>query len=79
MRLLKAGVDTAVIVLWFGHGRAPHLLHAHLEIKKKAVARTTPSAIATDHPTPCSPSSKDSDYADFGSPTTPATSDDPLA
>ena len=79
MRLLKAGVDTAVIVLRSDTDAHRNLLHAHPEIKKKAVARTTPSAFATDHPTPCSPSSKDSDYADFGSPTTPATSDDPLA
>jgi site-specific recombinase XerD len=45
MRLLEAGVDTTVIALWLGHERVDTTaiyLHAHLEIKEKALARTTP-------------------------------------
>jgi site-specific recombinase XerD len=45
MRLLEAGVDTTVIALWLGHERVDTTaiyLHAHLGIKEKALARTTP-------------------------------------
>ncbi len=45
MRLLEAGVDTTVIALWLGHERVDTTaiyLHAHLDIKEKALARTTP-------------------------------------
>jgi len=45
MRLLHAGVDTTVIALWLGHEQiqTTHIyLHADLEIKEKALAKTTP-------------------------------------
>jgi integrase/recombinase XerD len=48
MRLLEAGVDTTVIALWLGHERVDTTavyLHAHLEIKEKALARTAPPGI----------------------------------
>lgn len=48
MRLLEAGVDTTVIALWLGHERVDTTaiyLHAHLEIKQKALARTAPPNI----------------------------------
>jgi len=46
MRLLRAGVDTSVIALWLGHEQADTTqiyLHADLELKEKALARTTPA------------------------------------
>jgi len=49
MRLLHAGVDTAVIALWLGHEQidTTHVyLHADLVIKERALARTRPRAIA---------------------------------
>jgi integrase/recombinase XerD len=45
MRLLHAGVDTAVIALWLGHEQIDTTaiyLHADLTIKERALARTTP-------------------------------------
>jgi integrase/recombinase XerD len=45
MRLLEAGIDTTVIALWLGHERIDTTavyLHAHLKIKEKALAATTP-------------------------------------
>jgi integrase/recombinase XerD len=45
MRLLHAGVDSAVIALWLGHQSVDTTkiyLHADLELKQKAIARTTP-------------------------------------
>jgi site-specific recombinase XerD len=45
MRLLRAGVDISVIALWLGHERieTTHIyLHADLDIKEHALARTTP-------------------------------------
>jgi hypothetical protein len=48
MRLLHAGVDTAVIALWLGHEsvETTHIyLHADLAIKERAPARTKPSTI----------------------------------
>ena len=45
MRLLEAGIDTTVIALWLGHERVDTTaiyLHAHLDIKEKALAATTP-------------------------------------
>ncbi|MGM9474759.1 tyrosine-type recombinase/integrase [Pseudarthrobacter sp. YS3] len=45
MRLLHAGVDTSVIALWLGHESVDTTqiyLHADLEIKEKALARTKP-------------------------------------
>lgn len=45
MRLLESGTDTAVIALWLGH-ESPRTtqiyLHAHLALKERALARTTP-------------------------------------
>jgi integrase/recombinase XerD len=46
MHLLRAGVDTSVIALWLGHEQAETTqiyLHADLELKEKALARTTPT------------------------------------
>jgi integrase/recombinase XerD len=48
MRLLHAGVDTAVIALWLGHEsiETTHIyLHADLAIKERAIALTKPSTI----------------------------------
>ena len=48
MRLLHAGVDTAVIALWLGHEsvETTHIyLQADLAIKERALARTKPSTI----------------------------------
>jgi integrase/recombinase XerD len=45
MRLLEAGVDTSVIALWLGHESVKTTqiyLHAHLALKERALARTTP-------------------------------------
>jgi integrase/recombinase XerD len=45
MRLLHAGVDTSVIALWLGHvsvDTTQIYLHADLELKEKALARTRP-------------------------------------
>jgi len=46
MRLLQAGVDTSVIALWLGHEQVETTqiyLHADLEIKERALARTAPA------------------------------------
>lgn len=46
MRLLHAGVDTSVIALWLGHAHIDTTqiyLHADLELKEKALARTRPT------------------------------------
>jgi site-specific recombinase XerD len=46
MRLLHAGVDTAVIALWLGHvsiETTQIYLHADLSIKEQALARTRPA------------------------------------
>ena len=43
MRLLHAGVDIAVIALWLGHENIETTqiyLHADLELKQRALART---------------------------------------
>lgn len=45
MRLLHAGIDTSVIALWLGHVNVDTTqiyLHADLELKEKALARTKP-------------------------------------
>ena len=45
MRLLRAGVDTSVIALWLGHvsvDTTQIYLHADLNLKEKALARTRP-------------------------------------
>lgn len=49
MRLLHAGVDTAVIALWLGHESVETTqiyVHADLTLKEQALARTTPLGIA---------------------------------
>ena len=46
MRLLRAGIDTSVIALWLGHEQVETTqiyLHADLEIKERALAKTTPA------------------------------------
>ena len=46
MALLHAGVDVTVIALWMGHespASTQVYLHADMEIKERALARTTPS------------------------------------
>lgn len=45
MKLLQSGVDTSVIALWMGHESprsTQHYLHADLELKERALARTIP-------------------------------------
>jgi len=45
MRLLHAGVDVTVIALWLGHEQIATTniyLHADMQIKERALARTTP-------------------------------------
>ena len=45
MRLLQAGIDTSVIALWLGHEQIETTqiyLHADLEIKERALAKTAP-------------------------------------
>ena len=45
MRLLQAGIDTSVIALWLGHEQIETTqiyLHANLEIKERALAKTAP-------------------------------------
>ncbi len=45
MRLLHAGIDTSIIALWLGHvsiETTQIYLHADLELKEKALARTRP-------------------------------------
>jgi integrase/recombinase XerD len=45
MRLLHAGIDTAVIALWLGHESIETTriyLHADLTLKERALTRTTP-------------------------------------
>ena len=48
MRLLRGGVDRTVIALWLGH-ESPETtqmyIHADLELKEKALARTSPPEI----------------------------------
>jgi len=76
--LLLAGNDITVIALWLGHEQVSttnlylhaDYLHADMTHKQHAIDRTTPLGAARpghyQHlpPTPCSPSSKDCDYAD---------------
>jgi integrase/recombinase XerD len=48
MRLLRAGIDTSVIALWLGHEQIETTqiyLHADLEIKERALAKTTPANV----------------------------------
>jgi hypothetical protein len=49
MRLLRAGIEQSVIALWLGYeqvGTTDIYLHADMEIKERALARTTPAAAA---------------------------------
>jgi hypothetical protein len=49
MRLLRAGIDTSVIALWLGHEQIETTqiyLHADLELKERALAKTTPANAA---------------------------------
>ena len=46
MRLLHAGIDTSVIALWLGHEQIETTqvyLHADLELKERALAKTAPA------------------------------------
>ena len=46
MQLLAVGIDTTVIALWLGHAgieATSIYTHADLDIKERALARTTPS------------------------------------
>lgn len=48
MELLQHGVDTSVIALWLGHESVETTqiyLHANLEMKEKALAKTTPATV----------------------------------
>ncbi|HZV25316.1 MAG TPA: tyrosine-type recombinase/integrase [Acidothermaceae bacterium] len=48
MRLLRAGIDTSVIALWLGHEQVETTqiyLHADLQLKERALAKTTPSHV----------------------------------
>ena len=48
MRLLHAGVDTAVIALWLGHehvNTTDVYIHADLALKERALARTIPAHV----------------------------------
>jgi site-specific recombinase XerD len=47
MRLMRAGIEQSVIALWLGHeqvGTTDIYLHADMEIKARALARTAPAA-----------------------------------
>jgi site-specific recombinase XerD len=49
MELLQAGVDRSVIALWLGHESMETTqvyLHADLELKEKALAKTAPLGIS---------------------------------
>ncbi|MBM4044269.1 MAG: integrase [Planctomycetes bacterium] len=50
MELLQHGVDRSVIALWLGHERMDSVqayLHANLELKEQALARTAPHNVRT--------------------------------
>jgi integrase/recombinase XerD len=56
MRLLAAGIDSAVIALWLGHenpATTQMYIHADLALKEKALARTAPQHIAPGRYQPC--------------------------
>jgi hypothetical protein len=71
MRLLLAGNDVTVIALWLGHAQIATTniyLHADMSHKQQAIDRTKPLTAKPGRdrpPTPCSRSSKPSDYADL--------------
>ena len=48
MALLHAGVDHTVIALWLGHERpdtTQMYIHASLQLKEQALAKTTPTKV----------------------------------
>ena len=50
MRLLDAGIDVAMIAIWLGHAgieSSQPYLHANMKMKEDALARTTPTKVAT--------------------------------
>lgn len=50
MRLMRAGIEQSVIALWLGHeqvGTTDIYLHADMEIKERALAKTAPASAAT--------------------------------
>ena len=71
MQLLQNGVDRTVIALWLGHElveTTQMYIHADIQLKERAMARTRPVRRrlgATAPTTSCSPSSRRSDYADM--------------
>jgi integrase/recombinase XerD len=57
MRLLHAGIDVTVIVLWLGHQSIETTqiyLHADMSTKERALARTTPTGIKSSRYKPTS-------------------------
>lgn len=70
MDLLQSGADRSIIALWLGHERMDTTqiyLHASLELKEKALAKTEPffgRPRRIVHPTNCWPSCRRSDYAE---------------
>ncbi len=50
MRLMRAGIEQSVIALWLGHeqvGTTDIYLHADMEIKERALAKTAPASAPT--------------------------------
>jgi len=69
MQLLQNGVDRTIIALWLGHESVESTqiyIHADIELKEQAMAKTKPVAAPAGRYQPttsCSPSWKHSDYA----------------
>jgi integrase/recombinase XerD len=58
MQLLQSGVDTATIAIWLGHEdirTCQIYLHADLELKQRALARTAPPDTAAGRYRPPDP------------------------
>ena len=74
MQLLQNGVDRTVIALWLGHElveTTQMYIHADIQLKEKAMARTKPVTAPPGRYRPTtsySPSWKRSDYADMPAP-----------
>lgn len=52
MKLLRNGVDRTVIALWLGHESfesTQMYVHADIQLKEKAMAKTQPVAVSPDH------------------------------